>query len=148
MAESLNEFFSDDALADSDVGNEAALIHDYLAGNITVYTTVQRLAQSLQTPSNPSQLEYTLADILDSVVVRVAEELSETHDTLVTLLCTLKPQIETSIFKSSLGFALNERWLRYGDPDPSSSHRDELRAIWTNLNNFAALMHKAEVQDL
>jgi len=149
MAESLNEFFSEDVLTDSDVRDEAALIHDYLAGNITVQSVAQRLVQSLQARNAPSQNgHYDLSEILESVIVSVAEQLPETHDALVTLLGTLKQQSETSNFESGLAFALNERWLRYGDPSQSLGVRDEVRNEWTNLNHFVALMYKANVQDL
>lgn len=149
MAESLQEFFSEDFLIDSDVRDEAALIHSYLTSNITVQTVAHRLVRSLQARNAPSQNgQYKLSEMLETVIVSMAEQLSETHDALVTLLDTLKQQSETSNFESDLAFALNERWLRYGDPDQSLNVRDDVRNEWANLNHFAALMHKADLQDL
>jgi hypothetical protein len=149
MAESLNEFFSEDVLTDSDVRDEAVVIHGYLAGNITVQSVAQRLFQSLQVRNAPSRNgQYDLSEILESVIVSVAEQLPETHDQLVALLGALKRQSETSNFESDLAFALNERWLRYGDPGQSLNVRDEVRNEWTNLNHFAALVYKANLQDL
>jgi hypothetical protein len=149
MAESLDEFFSEDVLTESDVRDEAVLIHDYLAGNVTVQTVAQRLVQSLQARNAPLRDgHYDLSEILESVIVSVAEQLPETHNALVTLLGTLKQQRETSNFDTELAFALNERWLRYGDPDQSLNVRDEVRNEWTNLNHFAALIYKANLQDL
>ena len=149
MAESIDEFFSEDFLTDSDIRDEAALIHDYLAGNVNVQIVAQRLIQSLQARNAPSRNgQYYLSEILDNVILSVAEQLPETHGALVTLLVTLKQHNETSKFDSYLAFALNERWLRYGDPDQSLSLREEIRNEWNNLNHFAALMYKANLQDL
>jgi hypothetical protein len=149
MAESLDEFFSEDNLIDSSVRDEAALIHYYLAGSITVQIASQRLVQSLQARNVPLQNgQYDLSEIVENVIVSVAEQLPETHAALVVLLSTLKQQTETSNFECELAFALNERWLRYGDPDQSLILRDEFRNEWTNLNHFAALVYKANLQDL
>lgn len=149
MAESLNEFFSEDNLVDSDLRDEAALIHTFLAGNITAQNAAQRLSQSLQSRDAPSQNgQYDLSEILESIIISVAEQLPGTHDSLVALLGTIKQQREISNFESGLAFALNERWLRYGDPDQSLNVRDEIRNEWARLNRFAALMYQANLQDL
>jgi hypothetical protein len=149
MAETLDEFFSDEIVTDSGVHEEAALIHDYLAGGLTVETVVQRLDQSLRARDAPLRNgRYDLSEILEVAVVSVAEVLSETHNALVTLLGLLRLLSDQRDFESGLRYSLEERSLRYADPDPSLSSRDEARQSWTNLNHFAALVYKAGLQDL
>ncbi|KAG6907479.1 hypothetical protein DXG01_008769 [Tephrocybe rancida] len=147
MAEPLDDFFSEDWLANSEFRDEAIVIHDYLARNMTVQTAAQHLAQSLQTPSRNAQWHSDIAAILDNVIVCLAEELPETHDALVSLLGAVKPQSDTKHFESGLGYSLGERAL-YVDPDIRLAHRQEHREIWFNLNHFAALVYKENVQDL
>ena len=149
MAESLDEFFSVVIITNSDIRNETALIHEYLDGNINAQTTAQRLIQSLQNQNAPSKNgHYECFELVENVIVGVAEQLPETHGALIALLGTLRQQSDLSDLKSEIVFALNERWLRYGDPDPSLNIRDEMRNEWIKLNHFAALMHERNLQDL
>jgi len=148
MAESIDEFFSDDVLTESEIKSEAALIHDYLAGTTPLREVTSGLVERLQARTPSTNGQYDLSEIMESVVVSVAEQLPETHNALISLLAALKQQKETSNFNVGLSYALNERWLRYGDPDQSLSVRDEVRDSWTNLNRFAALIYQAKVQDL
>jgi len=148
MAESLDEFFSDGILIKSDIKSEAALICKYLTGATPLHAVAPGLVERLEARSPSTNGQYDLSEIIESVVVSVAEQLPNTHNALVSLLAALKQQQETSNFEASLSFALNERWLRYGDPDQSLSIRDETRDCWTNLNHFAALIYQARVQDL
>lgn len=149
MYESLDEFFSDEIVTDSGVHDEASLIHDYLAGKLTVEAVVQRLEQSLR--ARDALLRnghYDLSEVLEVAVVSVAESLQETHDALVTLLGPLKQLSDRNEFESDLRYSLEERSLRYSDPDSSLSSRDEARQSWINLNHFTALVYKAGLQDL
>lgn len=148
MAESLDEFFSEDSLDQSQIKEEAALIHNYLTGILPLDEVIIGLIVRLQAQENiAGQGQYDISSILEDVIVGVAELLPETHDALVTLLEKLKQQEEISSFEASLLFILNERWLRYGDPDPNLSIREDVRDSWTNLNHFAALIHQSKIQD-
>ena len=149
MAESLDEFFSEVMSNDPDICSEAAIIHEYLGGNINAQITAQRFIQSLQSRHAPlKDGHYDFSEIVERVIVSVAEQLPETHHALVTLLSTLRQQRDLSDLKSEMVFALNERCLRYEDPDPSLNMRDEVRNEWTNINHFAALIYEANLQDL
>jgi hypothetical protein len=148
MAESLDEFFAESSFVNSPINNEATLIHQYLSGTLNLQSTIQRIVQSLQARAAPSaDSQYDLDELIEGVIVSLAEELPEIHDQLVTFLGALKQQSETSNIEASLAYSLNERGLRYGDPAQSLSSRDDVRDEWTNLNHFAALIYKAGVQD-
>lgn len=149
MAETLVEFFSEDDITGSDIHEEAALIHEYLSGKLTVDAAASKLLLIFKNKAGSVKIgQYDVSELIETIIVSVAEQLPETHEQLVTLLGALKEQKETSNFELPLASSLNERWLRYGDPDQSSSLRDEVRNEWTNLNRFAALVYEAEIQDL
>ncbi|KAG6917294.1 hypothetical protein DXG01_003135 [Tephrocybe rancida] len=146
IAKSLDEVFTD-FVDEPDVLDEAAHIHEYLLGNITVQIVAQRLAQSLQT-RNLSTGDDLYDMIVKNVIVVVAEEWAPAHDALVALLGTLKQQSETSNFESRLVPVLDAKSREYGDPDYTYPCQQDIRDAWTNLNHFAALVYKANLQDL
>jgi hypothetical protein len=150
MVETTEEFFSD--FKGAKVQNEAVVIHEYLAGTITVQTATQRIVESLKARDAPKRDgQYDTSEIIESVIVAAAQKFPDTHAPLVTLLGALKQQSETSNsldFDKSLSYALDEVRLRYGDPDPNEEWRDDVRNEWTSLNHFAALIYQAKLQDL
>ncbi|MBW0489455.1 hypothetical protein O181_029170 [Austropuccinia psidii MF-1] len=77
------------------------------------------------------------------IMVPLAERHPQTHEKQLQLLKALQP-LDT--FKercvNELRYQLNEMALSYGDPSPSAAY---LRTWWTNINRFAALIHKAEL---
>ncbi|KAG6907481.1 hypothetical protein DXG01_008771 [Tephrocybe rancida] len=148
MSESLDDFFDEEWLNGSQLRDETVLIRDYLAGDMTAQTAAQRIAQSLQSRKTPlHDGQYDLSELLNNTIVFAVEELPEYHDALVTLLGEMKPQSDTRQFESGLGHALGERWL-YVDPDIRLADRQDYHEAWFNLNHFAALVYKADVQDL
>lgn len=150
MAESAEEFFTDDRLADSNLHDSASLIQTFLAEDATASETARNLTASFHAPAAANASE-----VLEECIVGAAEQLWDTHDALVKLVCELRSQQQQrtgendlSEFDQSLAYSLGERWLRYGDPDPASSWRDQARLEWTNLNHFAALLYMSGVQQL
>lgn len=147
MAESVEEFFTDDKFTDSDLHDTAALIHACLAGDATVPEMAHKLTASFDEPT-----AATASEVLEECIVAAAEQLWETHDALAGLVCELRTRQQQESednllrFDQSLAYSLGERWLRYGDPDPASGWCDQARLEWTNLNHFAALLYAAGVQ--
>ncbi|KAG6917986.1 hypothetical protein DXG01_016996 [Tephrocybe rancida] len=139
----LHEIFSEN------VTDESTAIYEYLLGKLTVETVAQRLVEVAQSRSSPSlSFSNNIANFFDSYIVVAAEELPETHDTLASLVGALKQQTEEGIVERGLNYALWERSAAYGDPDVSTGVQQENRDSWTNLNHFAALIHKAGFEDL
>jgi len=103
MAESLDEFFSENSLDQSQIKEEAALIHNYLTGILPLDEVIIGLIVRLQAQENiAGQGQYDISGILEDVIAGVAELLPETHDALVTLLEKLKQQEEISSFRGQL----------------------------------------------
>ncbi|KAF2875938.1 hypothetical protein BDV95DRAFT_285880 [Massariosphaeria phaeospora] len=146
MAESIDEFFADDRLTDSNLRDSVLHIHKYLERKATAQETVQSITASLSAIS--------LSEVLDECIVRAAEQLPETHNDLVELVVQLRSQQQHKSendgaeFDHSLVMALGERWVCYGDPDPQNAWKEEARAEWTNLNYFAALLFSAGIKRL
>ena len=87
MAESVDEFFSEVSLDQSQIKEEAALIHNYLTGILPLDEVIIGLIVRLQAQEHVAgQGQYDISGILEDVIAGVAELLPETHDALVTLL--------------------------------------------------------------
>lgn len=144
MADSIEDFFTDEDLTNSNLRQHAELTHLFLNGNTDASNTAQALMASADDPSSAVKIYH----ILEDLIITPAEQLSETHDGLVDLLkCLRELQKQKGneallSFDESLSFSLSERWLRYGDPKPDYEwYRDQARLEWTNLNRFAALLY-------
>lgn len=146
MAESIEEFFADDRLTDSNLRHSAVCIRECLEGKATTQGTAQSMLATVSTAS--------LDEVLDECIVRAAEELPKTHDVLAELVIQLRSQQqrmseeEVAGFDRSLVMSFGERWARYGDPDPQDAWKEEARAEWANLNRFVALLFAAGVKGL
>ena len=150
MAESIAEFFNDDRLTGTNLRESAKLIHVYLQDNATASET----AQSLMAIFGHPEPTATLSEVLEECIVQAAEQLSEPHHVLVSLVMELKAQQQQegqddlAIFENSLVMSFGERWSRYGDPDPNGAWKEEERLQWTNLNHFAALLYAGGIDRL
>jgi hypothetical protein len=146
MAESIDEFFADDKLTDSNLRDSAQHIHKYLERKATAQGTAQSIAASMSAVS--------LSEVLDEFIVHAAEQLPATHNDLAELVMQLrslqqyKSENDGTKFDHSLVMTLGERWARYGDPDPQDAWKEQARAEWTNLNHFAALLFSAGIKRL
>lgn len=146
MAESIEEFFADDRLTDSNLRHSATCIREFLESRTTEQETAQRILATVSTAS--------LDEVLDECIVRAAEELPETHDVLAELVIQLRSQLqhmseeEIAEFDRCLVMSFGERWARYGDPDPQDAWKEQARAEWANLNRFVALLFAAGVKRL
>jgi hypothetical protein len=163
MAESadkfFDEFFRDDrAVQGLNIDETARLVHGYLkANNVSAADVAHSTMSSLFTHENAAR---AASDLVECVIVRLAEERPETHDALVQLLCELKwlslgdeeqskRTVDCDVWMRTLLYEMQERSLRYGDPGPETGDlRDSYRDDWTNVNRFAALVHKAGLRDL
>ncbi|KAJ4393447.1 hypothetical protein N0V93_002657 [Gnomoniopsis smithogilvyi] len=149
MAESVDEFFNVDDLKDPEISEQATIIHAFVTQPDSVAkSAAQALISLSQAEGGPE-----LSKVVDQIIVPLAEERPETHEDLVRLLGELRDQVEVATGLTpgdsiSLNYELWERGLRYGDPDPSIGLRDLYRQEWTNVNRFAALVHKASIEDL
>lgn len=173
MAEAVDEFFNHSGTRDSDLRIIAGLVQTYLNENTTGATNIpQALVSEFSAPDAPKRSEF-----IDCIIVPLAEQLPATHERLVALLSDLKDlsitmqrqsqsnintEEEESTITSSGGdgdgdlktvglsvlYELQERSLRYGDPDPIITLRDFYIDEWADLNRFAALVYKAGLEDL
>jgi hypothetical protein len=150
MAESIEEFFTDDKLTESNVRQAAAAIHALLTGDATASATAQLLTEGFDAPGPATA---SLSEVLEECIAEAAEQLLETHEALVQLTLELrarqqqKGEANLSEFDHGLVMTLGVRWARYGDPT-LSTWRDQERLEWTNLNRFAALLYSAGLQRL
>lgn len=167
MAESVDEFFSEWFQSSADevpnLKNIAILIQSYLVGSATALATSRYIFSELQ-PQDGSQGPRP-SDIVEVFILPIAEDLQDTHENLVELLRALQilsvspqegrgqqqtdEQLRTAWQKGlSLRYDLEERGLRYGDPDPDKGWlRDQLRDDWARVNQFAALVYVKGLED-
>lgn len=149
MAEAVDEFFNVEDFKNSEISEQAAIIHAFLSDpNPVAETTAERLVSLSRVPGGPE-----LSKVVAQVVIPLAEEREETHDALLKLLRELQNQVKaTANLKPGdnilLNYELWEKGLRYGDPDPAHDLRELYRQEWTNLNRFAALVYQASIEDL
>lgn len=157
MAESIDDFF--EGYDKSKIAKPASMIHEYLKGESTAVSAAHNLLQELM--KDPKSAKSIMADMYANLLFLAVEQLPETHQPFVDLLCALRNltkaeemDIEGSplpVEEISLRYELDERRLRYGDPGPHPEFdwmRDFQRDAWANLNHFAALAHAAGLQDL
>ncbi|KAF3768649.1 hypothetical protein M406DRAFT_71635 [Cryphonectria parasitica EP155] len=149
MGETIEEYFSDTELTQTNLHDSAALIYTFLTGGATCYDTAQGLMDSFHGPNATD-----VPDVIEICIVEVAEDFWEMHEALVKLMSELRSRQQQhskkdlTEFDDSLYYSLRERWVRYGDPDPSSRSRDQERLDWTSLNRFTALLYAAGFQKL
>lgn len=149
MAESIEEYFADDNETISPELREAAkLVKGFLQGHKSASDTAQDLT---------TQSETQTESIIETCIVSVAEQLPATHDALVELTMQMRNQEQQNIngiddavgkFDHYVAYSIEERSLRYGDPDPMTADRAEERQEWTNLNHLAALLYAAGLRRL
>lgn len=146
MAQSIDEFFADDRLTDSNLRSSAERIHGFLEHKVTAQETAQTITGIVSVA--------LLSEILDECIIRAAEHLPETHNDLVELVMQFRSQQQYKSedglgkFDDSLVMSLGERWAGYGDPDPQEAWKKEVRVEWANLNHFAALLFSAGIKKL
>lgn len=147
MAESIEEFFTDDRLTDNNLRDSAICIRSYLERKASIQSTIQSIVATISSAS--------LSEILDECIVPAAEQLSETHAALVELVMQLRSQQQhhstdqcATGIDNALVISLGQRWTHYGDPNPQDAWKEQARAEWTNLNHFTALLFSAGVQGL
>lgn len=147
MAESIDEFFNVDDLKSSDISEQAATIHAlWTDPNVTAKSAAQKLVSLSHAYRGPE-----LSKVVAQIIIPLAEERPESHEALLNLLGELSEQakaVDAARDNVSLNYELWEKGLRYGDPDPANDLRDLYRQEWTNINRFAALVHKASIEDL
>jgi hypothetical protein len=146
MAESIEEFFTDDRLTDNNLRDSAVYVQSYLERKASIQSTIQSIIATVSSAS--------LSDILDECIVRAAEQLPETHAALVELVMQLRSQQQHSSDQCATGLdnalviSLGQRWTHYGDPNPQDAWKEQARAEWTNLNHFTALLFSAGIARL
>ncbi|KAJ8115497.1 hypothetical protein OPT61_g2864 [Boeremia exigua] len=147
MAESIEEFFTDDRLTNNNLRDSAVYIQSYLKRKASIQSTIQSI---IATVSNAS-----LSELLDECIVRAAEQLPETHAALVELVMQLRSQQQqhssdqcATDLDNALVISLGQRWTDYGDPNPQDAWKEQARAEWTNLNHFSALLFLAGIERL
>lgn len=146
MAESIEEFFADDRLTDSNLRDSAVCIRKCLERKATTQETAQSILATVSAVS--------LSEVLDECIIRAAEQLPESHNVLVELVIQLRSQQQhmseedDTKFDHFLIMSFGERWARYGDPDPQNAWKEQARAEWINLNHFVALLFSAGVNTL
>ncbi|MBW0536368.1 hypothetical protein O181_076083 [Austropuccinia psidii MF-1] len=152
MAETIEEFFDDEDIRNSKLAGTAVMTKAYFSGSVSAAETATSLISFFNNNDEAKLFQY-----IAWIVLPMAEQLPETHETLIQLLTKLKCLLESEDNKQhrlqlnelSLKYELDERGLRYGDPDPDKGAlRNMLREEWTNVNRFAALVHKAGLEDL
>lgn len=155
MAESVDEFFDDEDFTGMQLAGAARVIHCFLSDDSILPEKASQDILSLYNAPESFQLQSVIANI----VLPLAEQLPVTHDRLLKLLAELQgltcssTNIPSATLlkpndKLSLDYELWERGLRYGDPDPNHNLRDLLRAEWTAVNGFAALVYAAGMEDI
>ncbi|PVH96886.1 hypothetical protein DM02DRAFT_658815 [Periconia macrospinosa] len=146
MAESIEEFFADDRLTDSNLRNSAVCLRKCLEGKTTTQDTAQSIMDTAKAVS--------LSEVLDECIIRAAEQLPESHYVLTELVIQLRSQHQhiseevVTKFDHYLIMSFGERWARYGDPDPQDAWKEQARTEWINLNHFVALLFSAGVNTL
>lgn len=146
MAESIDEFFVDDKLTDSNLRDSAERVHKYLERKVTA----QETAQSITTIVGA----VPLSEVLNECILCAAEQLPDTHNDLAELVVQLRSQQQhksdndVAKFDDFLVMSLGERWAQYGDPDPQDAWKEQARAEWANLNHFTALLFSAGIKRL
>jgi hypothetical protein len=71
MAESIEEFFTDDRLTDNNLRDSAVYVQSYLERKASIQSTIQSIIATVRSAS--------LSELLDECIVRAAEQLPETH---------------------------------------------------------------------
>lgn len=157
MAESIDDFF--EGYDRSKIAKPASILYDYLKGKSNALSAAHDLLQELM--KDPKSAKFIMSDMFANLLFLAVEQLLETHQPFVDLLCALQDLIKAEgldvegsplpVEEISLRYELDERRLRYGDPAPDPDvgwMRDYRRDEWANLNHFAALAHAASFQDL